>query len=104
MISTRRPAWVSLGICLGLGVSLAACAQRQTTFLQSGQEVAHITCNYAIDGAVACFRSAGTLCGRAGYVLYDWNGHPWRKPYPSPATLDNDPDFSTSGLLVACKR
>jgi hypothetical protein len=91
-------------LCIGIALALAACAQRQATFLPNGQRVSHITCNLAPQGAVACYRSAGALCGPRGYVLYDWNGRPWREPYPSPAALDTDPDFPTTGLLVACKR
>lgn len=90
------------GLCLGLILALSACAQRQTAFLPTGQEVSHITCGLALGGAVACFRSAGELCGFRGYTLYDWDGKAWHEPFPSPAALDNDPSFPTTGLLVAC--
>jgi len=83
---------------------LAGCAQTTPTFLANGQEVIRVTCNNAIQGVTACFAKAGDLCGPRGYVLFDWSGKPWTRPYPAPDVLDGDPAFASTGLLVACRR
>ncbi|MBS0642580.1 MAG: hypothetical protein U1E70_24830 [Acetobacteraceae bacterium] len=83
---------------------LAGCAQTTPTFLANGQEVIRVTCNNTIQGATACFAAAGEICGPRGYVLFDWTGKPWPLPYPEPDVVDGDPAFSSTGLLVACRR
>jgi hypothetical protein len=82
---------------------LAGCAQTQPAFLSNGQQVVRITCNLAIDGMTSCFKAAGNICATQGFVIYDWNGQPWNKPYPGPDALQNDPDLAQNGLLIACR-
>ena len=82
---------------------LAGCAQTQPAFLANGQQVVRVTCDLAIDGMTACFRTAGDICATRGFVIYDWNGQPWDRPYPAPEVLENDPALAQSGLLIACR-
>lgn len=96
---TRR-GLAALAAVFGL---LAGCASSEPAFLANGQEVVRITCDLAIDGMTACFRVAGDTCGVRGYVIYNWNGDPWIRPYPDPETLQNDPGLAASGLLIACR-
>lgn len=84
-------------------VLLTSCATSQPAYLANGQKVLRITCNLAINGMTDCFRMAGNICGPRGFVIYDWNGDPWEMPYPEPATLEDDPGLTGSGLLVACR-
>jgi hypothetical protein len=51
----------------------------------------------------ACFKTAGSICGPRGFVIYDWNGLPWKEPYPEPETLEDDPGLAANGLLIACR-
>jgi hypothetical protein len=82
---------------------LAGCADTEPAYLSNGQAVVRITCGFAIDGMTRCFREAGDLCGSRGFVIFDWNGEPWAKPYPEPDALQNDLGLATSGLLIACR-
>lgn len=90
----------ALAAILGL---LAGCASSDPTFLANGQAVLRITCNLAIDGMTSCFRLAGDTCGARGFIIYNWNGDPWVRPYPDPETLQDDPGLASSGLLIACR-
>lgn len=82
---------------------VAGCAQTDPVSLSNGQQAIRITCNLTIDGMTSCFRAAGTLCGTRGFVIFDWNGQPWARPYPEPDVLQDDPGLAQSGLLVACR-
>ena len=84
-------------------VLLVGCAATHPAYLANGQKVIRVTCNLAVNGMVACFKTAGSICGPRGYVIYDWNGQPWERPYPEPETLQNDPGLAAGGLLVACR-
>ena len=84
-------------------VLLTGCAVTQPTYLSNGQRVIRVSCNLAVNKMVACFKTAGGICGPRGFVIYDWNGQPWRQPYPEPETLNDDPGLAADGLLIACR-
>src|SRR5438067_10327739 len=96
---TRRNArhWQSTATC-AIGAAclaasllvLAGCAQVETAYLANGTRVARISCGLAVDSFTRCFKTAGDMCGRRGYVLFDWDGKPWPLPYPEPESLEND--------------
>ena len=91
---------VCFAVCLSL---LTSCAVTQPTFLSNRQRVLRISCDIAVDKMVACFKTAGSICGPRGFVIYDWNGLPWKEPYPEPETLEDDPGLAANGLLIACR-
>lgn len=80
----------------------SGCVSTDPAFLASGQPVVRITCGLAIDRMQGCFRVAGDICGQRGFVIYDWNGDPWPKPYPDPDTLQHAMNLPYDGLLIAC--
>jgi hypothetical protein len=84
-------------------ILLSGCAANEPVYLANGQKVVRVTCAVALGGMASCFKSAGTICGPRGFVIYDWSGEQWAKPYPEPETLQNDPGLAASGLLIACR-
>ena len=82
---------------------MTGCAETHPTYLANGQKVVRVTCNLAAEGMAACFKTAGSICGPRGFAIYDWNGEPWKQPYPEPETLENDPGLAANGLLIACR-
>jgi len=82
---------------------LGGCSQVETAYLANGTRVARISCGLAMDSFTQCFKTAGDMCGRRGYVLFDWDGKPWPLPYPDPAALENDIALKSTALLVACR-
>jgi hypothetical protein len=84
-------------------ILLAGCAAYEPVYLANGQRVVRVTCAVAVDRMTSCFTAAGNICGPRGFVLYNWDGDAWAKPYPDPDILQNDPGLAASGLLVACR-
>ena len=82
---------------------LAGCASVEPAYLANGIKVVRIDCGLAVDGAAACYKTAGDICGRRGFALFDWDGKPWELPYPDPITLENDVVLRSASLLVACR-
>jgi hypothetical protein len=88
---------------LSLSLLLGGCSQVETAYLANGTRVARISCGLAMDSFVQCFKTAGEMCGRRGYVLFDWDGKPWPLPYPDPEALENATTLMSTALLVACR-
>jgi hypothetical protein len=93
-----RLAWFAVSL-----IALAGCATTQPAYLANGQKVVRINCELALNRMVSCFQTAGNICGPQGFLIYDWNGDRWVKPYPDPDTIWNDQTFASNGLLVACR-
>jgi hypothetical protein len=89
--------------CVALSLLPGGCSQVEMAYLANGTKVARISCGLAMDSFARCFKTAGDMCGRRGYVLFDWDGKPWPLPYPDPAALDNDTALTSTALLVACR-
>jgi hypothetical protein len=90
--------------CFALWLLLpGGCSQVEMAYLANGTRVARISCGLAMDSFARCYKTAGDMCGRRGYVLFDWDGKPWPLPYPDPAALDNDTALTSTALLVACR-
>jgi hypothetical protein len=81
---------------------LAGCVSIEPVYLANGMKVVRIGCGLAADGASACYQTAGHVCGRRGFALYDWDGRPWPLPYPDPASIENH-GIPGATLLVACR-
>jgi len=82
---------------------LAGCASVEPAYLANGMKVVRIDCSLAVDGAAACYKAAGDICGRRGFALFDWDGKPWEQPYPDPASLESDMILRSTSVLVACR-
>jgi len=89
--------------CLAALILLSGCAASEPAYLANGQKVLRVTCNLSSDGMAACFKLSGTICGPRGFVIYNWSGEQWARPYPDPETLQNDPGLAADGLLIACR-
>src|SRR5262249_47442588 len=90
-VATMTSARITVYSWLALLLLFAGCAVSEPSYLANGQKVVRIKCNVALDGMTSCFKEAGDICGPRGYVIYDWNGQAWPKPYPGPDVLEYDP-------------
>lgn len=84
-------------------LTLSGCVSVERAWLPSGAPVNQVSCSLSIDSMARCYRAAGDLCGPRGYVIYDWDGTPWPRPYPEPSTVDSDTTLASTRLLVACR-
>ena len=84
-------------------VFLSACVTNERTYLRNGVAVNEISCKLRVDSLARCYRAAGEMCGPRGYVIFDWDGTEWPRPYPDPSSMDADTMLRTSTILVACR-
>jgi hypothetical protein len=102
--SGKRRRATPISICVAVWLPLlAGCASVEPAYLANGMKVVRIGCGLAVDGAAACYKAAGDICGRRGFALFDWDGKPWEQPYPDPASLESDMIVRSTSVLVACR-
>ena len=96
-----RIGWAAMGAVWVVPLVVSGCATANLTYLADGQPAYQVNCNLGLDGFNRCYRKAGEICGKRGFVLYDWQGRtlPVRNSDPSEINMAG---WEAKSILVAC--